>query len=106
MYTLKWVVYAAALFFASGWTLALIRRPDFRFKNIVVTVFYWWLGIGLSIAGVLNPFHLLWFMPIAFLVPRFIMFRMFGPFTSTVSVFLSASIPLLLAIYVAVSYYP
>ena len=76
----------------------------------MVTVPYSWLGIGLAFAGILNPFHLLWFMPVAFWLPSFVLssfWRVFSPLTeyaSTVNIFLISSLVLVPALYVVAWY--
>ena len=67
------VLWAIALFFAASWTFGLIVRPDYRLKNTVVTVAYWWLEISIVYFAGLHPAHLLWLMPLALIVPKVVM---------------------------------
>lgn len=102
---LRWLIYGVALFFAIGWTYALVRRPDFRLKSSLVTVPYWWVGIGLAFTEVMSPFHLLWFMPIALGLPSFVLTSSWRILhASTVIHFLISSLVLVPALYVAARY--
>ena len=69
-----YLVWAAAFFFAVSWTFVLLAKPHHRVKSTVVTVIYWWIGIGLCLAGLFSPWHLLWVMPLAVVVPMIAMY--------------------------------
>ena len=76
MAALQWLVYGIALFFAGTWTFAVMFRPAGQLKSTLVTLPYWWIGIAMAIAGLIGPFHLLWFMPVALAVPAIAMTTM------------------------------
>ena len=62
---LHYIVWGAALFFASGWTLALFLRP--LHKAYLAIVIVWWVEI-ICAATFLNVLHLLWLMPLSLFV--------------------------------------
>ena len=73
MEILHWAVGGLALFFAGSWTLGVAMRPNMRLKSTLVTIALWWALIAGTFAGAINAFHLLWLMPLALVVPSFVM---------------------------------
>lgn len=84
-----WVV---VFFFSASWTLGLVINPSMRIKSTIVTIVYWWSSIGFALASLFSPWHLLWVMPLALIVPTILMqVEMSSSFrTSVSSIFLKS----------------
>jgi hypothetical protein len=69
---LKYIAWGLALFFAATWTIGILHKPEFRHKSFIVTILFWWLGIGLAMLGFYNVLYLFWLMPLSIFVPSFL----------------------------------
>ena len=73
MSAFSYVLIAIAAFFAISWTLGVVTRPDYRLKSTLVTLMFWWLSLLISVFDGMSAFHLIWFFPIALIIPSLVM---------------------------------
>lgn len=65
----RYIVWAAAIFFASTWLFALFVDPRKRIKSTVVSVGLWWALLAFPVLGAFSVLHLAWLMPLALFIP-------------------------------------